>query len=97
MAAERQRLYDGGCKTDILQIRELCKASPSRLRRRHGFRQLSFVSYEDVSLCCPVLFADLCGQEEGGCRPDLRGRPSWGGEVKYISGSPFSPTRGSSA
>lgn len=43
MAAERQRVYDGGCKTDILQIRDLCKVNPSRLRRCHGFIQLSFL------------------------------------------------------
>lgn len=29
VAAERQRIYDGGCKTDILQIKDLSKVNPS--------------------------------------------------------------------
>lgn len=28
VAAERQRIYDGGSKTDILQIRDLSKVTP---------------------------------------------------------------------
>lgn len=30
VAAERQRIYDGGSKTDILQIRDLSKVKPNK-------------------------------------------------------------------